>query len=82
MKRRITDDEYVDRAAKNPRHAPYYDASDEMYGGGDSSNHGDLIVLGLSYGATDQDLKSYFEKFGEVEFSQVCCCRIDSCFQC
>lgn len=31
----------------------------------------DLIVLGLSYKATDQDLREYFEHFGNVIMTQV-----------
>ena len=31
----------------------------------------DLIVLGLEYGATDEDLKNYFKQYGEVTHAEV-----------
>ena len=31
----------------------------------------DLIVLGLDYGATDEDLKDYFKQYGEVTHAEV-----------
>ena len=31
----------------------------------------DLIVLGLSYKANEEDMKNYFEQFGEVEMAEV-----------
>ena len=31
----------------------------------------DLIVLGLPYSATEDDLKSYFEKYGELAHCEV-----------
>ena len=74
------DDNEVDRAAKNPRHTAFSDQEyedmshqqQEYYGGeADASGHGDLIVLGLAYSATDKDLRTYFSKFGEVEFGLV-----------
>lgn len=75
------DDNEVDRAAKNPRHTAFPDQEyEEMsqqhqqdyYGGeSDAGGHGDLIVLGLAYSATDKDLRTYFSKFGEVEFGLV-----------
>ena len=79
----MMDDIEVDRAAKNPRHTAFTDQEyedmahqqHEYYGGeGDGSGHGDLIVLGLAYSATDKDLKMYFSKFGEVEFGLVSVC--------
>ena len=32
---------------------------------------GDLIVLGLSYKAKEQDLEDYFSRFGELEYHEV-----------
>ena len=37
----------------------------------------DLIVLGLPYATTDEDLKIYFEKYGELQHYEVSC--ITSC---
>ena len=34
-------------------------------------NYQDLIVLGLEYGATDEDLKKYFQQYGEVTHAEV-----------
>ena len=74
----MMDDNEVDRAAKNPRHTAFADQEyedmshqQEYYGGEDAGGHGDLIVLGLAYSATDKDLRTYFSKFGEVEFGLV-----------
>ena len=32
----------------------------------------DLIVLGLPYTSTEEDLKDYFEKYGELAHWEVC----------
>ena len=32
---------------------------------------GDLIVLGLSWKAKDEDLKDYFSRFGELDYHEV-----------
>ncbi len=46
-----------------------------MYGGGPMQQRAipgdDLIVLGLEWKVTTEDLKSYFEKFGEVTSAEV-----------
>jgi RNA recognition motif-containing protein len=34
----------------------------------------DLIVLGLPWKTTEQQLREYFESFGEVLMAQVCKC--------
>ena len=75
------DDNEVDRAAKNPRHTAFSDQeyedmsqqhqSEYYTGESDAGGHGDLIVLGLAYSATDKDLRTYFSKYGEVEFGLV-----------
>ena len=39
----------------------------------DDEHIGDLIVLGLPFRATEQDMRSYFEQFGEITFVQVRC---------
>lgn len=33
----------------------------------------DLIVLGLPWKTSEQQLREYFESFGEVLMAQVCC---------
>ena len=40
-------------------------------GGSRQENLQDLIVLGLDYGASDEDLKNYFKKYGEVTHAEV-----------
>ena len=32
----------------------------------------DLIVLGLPYSSTEEDVKTYFEKYGELAHCEVC----------
>ena len=32
---------------------------------------GDLIILGLSWKAKNEDLKEYFGRFGEIDYSEV-----------
>ena len=34
-------------------------------------NLGDLIVLGLPWKTTSEDMKEYFQKFGEVAMAEV-----------
>jgi len=37
----------------------------------DDRNSSDLIVLGISYSASEDDVKEYFEKFGELEMHEI-----------
>ena len=37
----------------------------------DEARVGDLIVLGLPWRTTSEDMKAYFEKFGEVTLAEV-----------
>ena len=37
----------------------------------DTDNISDLIVLGLPYSSVEEDLRKYFEKFGELEMHEV-----------
>jgi len=39
--------------------------------GGDANKTSDLVILGLAYTATEDDLKQYFETYGEVLMTQV-----------
>ena len=39
-----------------------------------SEKLGDLIILGLSYKATEADVKEYFEGYGEIKSCEVSCC--------
>ena len=52
-------------SSKNQR----VDADDEMTSGDESTC--DLIILGLSWKATDTDVKEYFEKFGDITMVQL-----------
>lgn len=54
-------DESVEKKKKSKRHN-----SD------DKAICSDLIVLGLPYKLTDQEMKEYFEQFGTVILSEVC----------
>jgi len=55
--KRKTEDEPEDEPAKKKR-------IDDKY-------LSDLIVLGLPYAATEDDVKSYFEKFGELDMHEI-----------
>ena len=85
-KRKI-DETGEDRAAKNPRHtltespqpeqtenykitqpdSPYSDHVTEVEEG---PQH-DLIILGLAYKVEEEELREYFEQFGQVETVEV-----------
>lgn len=41
-------------------------------------SYNDLIVLGLNYKATDNDMRAYFEQFGDVIMCEVQCVGV--CF--
>ena len=40
----------------------------------DEGGIGDLIVLGLPWRTTSEDMKEYFQKFGEVVMTEVISC--------
>ena len=39
----------------------------------DKTKCSDLIVLGIPWKSTEEDLNSYFSKFGDLLMVQVCC---------
>ena len=74
------DDNEVDRAAKNPRHTAWvqmdhYSPQEhyEQYQYSDKEPK-DLIILGLSYEAKEEDVREHFSSFGEVDFVSVSYC--------
>ena len=43
----------------------------KLSSGAGSDKLGDLIILGLSYKATESDVKEYFEGYGEIKSCEV-----------
>lgn len=66
--KRKMEDQENGRAAKNPRsHSPDFASMQQ----GKEVNSEDLIILGLEWTVTDDELKKYFEQFGEVSHAEV-----------
>ena len=51
---------------------PHSDQNKKLSSGAGSDKLGDLIILGLSYKATESDVKEYFEGYGEIKSCEVC----------
>ena len=50
---------------------PHSNQNKKLSSGAGSDKLGDLIILGLSYKATESDVKEYFEGYGEIKSCEV-----------
>ena len=61
----------LDRAPKNPRHGMGRTSRDASPFSEIPNSPFDLIVLGISYKASEEDMREYFEHFGELELCEL-----------
>lgn len=40
----------------------------------------DMIILGLSWKAKDEDIRDYFSRFGELDYYEVCSVMVPNIF--
>lgn len=70
QKRKLNEDvESDERASKEPRSESKTEPKSEATS--TAWKNRDLLVLGLPWKTTDEDLESYFSKYGELRMAQV-----------